>query len=90
MGDVIIHCPLCCNHTFNSKHHLIEHLTNVLSNVICPICDDKLETLDHLKEHLTLDECQEVNLQGNTCEKDVICYKHEDGVEDGQGNITCK
>ncbi|KPI96948.1 Zinc finger protein 595 [Papilio xuthus] len=88
MGDLIIHCPLCCNQTFNSKNDLIEHITNVLSNLTCPICQDKLETLDHLKTHLTHDECQEVNLEGNTCEKDVIYYKHEENVEiDGQDNI---
>ncbi|CAG4956648.1 unnamed protein product [Parnassius apollo] len=60
MGDVMLRCPLCCKETFNSKHKLTEHLANVLSNLVCPICDDKWSTLVHLIEHLSLDNCQQV------------------------------
>ncbi|XP_068618007.1 zinc finger protein 271-like isoform X2 [Battus philenor] len=69
MGDTTIICPLCCKETFNSKHSLIEHLANILSNLICPICKDKWSTLVHLIEHLSLDNCHQTNSASGTKSK---------------------
>ncbi|XP_060804781.1 zinc finger protein ZFP2 isoform X1 [Amyelois transitella] len=54
-------CPLCCDKTFGSKLSLIQHLSEMLSNVSCPICKNKWSSVTHLIEHLTLDNCQSDN-----------------------------
>ncbi|XP_028177164.1 zinc finger protein 595-like [Ostrinia nubilalis] len=58
MGDMSLKCPLCCNQTFDSKLSLVEHLANILSNLTCPICENRWSSLAHLIEHLNLDDCQ--------------------------------
>lgn len=61
MGTLVwVDCPLCCDTTFDSKHALIEHLTNVLENISCPLCKSKVTTLEGLLEHLSLYDCQSV------------------------------
>lgn len=54
----MLKCPLCCDKTFETKISLIEHLAHILSNLTCPICENKWSSLAHLIEHLNLDECQ--------------------------------
>lgn len=67
MGDLSLKCPLCCNQTFASKLSLVEHLANILTNLTCPICENKWSSLAHLIEHLNLDDCQsQHNIQHNT------------------------
>lgn len=58
MADIIMKCPLCCDKTFSSKTHLIEHLNNALAKIYCPVCGNKWSTVSHLMEHLKLDNCQ--------------------------------
>lgn len=56
-----MNCPLCCNTTFASKQSLLEHLTNALENVYCPVCNCKCTSLPHLVEHLAQDNCEPAN-----------------------------
>lgn len=61
MGDSLkieLKCPLCCNKTFDTKISLIQHLADILSNLTCPICDNKWSSLAHLIEHLNFDDCR--------------------------------
>ncbi|KAM3965863.1 uncharacterized protein ACR2FA_000193 [Aphomia sociella] len=62
MEELIMKCPLCCDRRFSSKLSLVEHLTESLSNVSCPICNNKWLSLAHLIEHLNLDDCQPDNI----------------------------
>lgn len=61
MGGQPLNCPLCCNTTFASKQSLLEHLTNALDNVYCPVCNYKCTSLPQLVEHLSQDNCQPTN-----------------------------
>ncbi|CAG9788769.1 unnamed protein product [Diatraea saccharalis] len=58
MKHLFLKCCLCCEKTFESKSAFAEHLTNILANLSCPVCNNKWSSLAHLIEHLTLDECQ--------------------------------
>lgn len=86
MGDLSLKCPLCCNQTFDSKLSLIEHLANILTNLTCPICDNKWSSLAHLIEHLNLDDCQSQHnpiktfdeTEDNLIEKSLSQNKHND------------
>ncbi|XP_059052621.1 zinc finger protein 624-like [Achroia grisella] len=58
MEDLLMKCPLCCDKKFSSRLLLAEHLSNIISNLICPICKNKWSSIAHLIEHLNLDDCQ--------------------------------
>ncbi|XP_037293025.1 zinc finger protein 846 isoform X1 [Manduca sexta] len=58
MEGLKLKCPLCCDKIFDSKELLLEHLTTILENVSCPICNNKWSSLVHLIEHLSIDNCQ--------------------------------
>lgn len=61
MGEPNIYCPLCCNDTFDSKQALFEHLFNISSNLICPVCTERFATLELLVAHLKRDYCTLIN-----------------------------
>ncbi|CAH2984150.1 unnamed protein product [Chilo suppressalis] len=61
MKHSFLKCCLCCNQTFETKLAFAEHLSNVLSNLSCPVCNNKWSSLAHLIEHLTLDDCEPDN-----------------------------
>ncbi|CAH2093006.1 unnamed protein product [Euphydryas editha] len=58
MGDPVLYCPLCCNATFDSKQSLIEHISIITSNLICPLCSSRLSSVEQLTDHLKLDNCE--------------------------------
>lgn len=60
MGDVTLKCPLCCNDTFTSRELLVEHLGNTIANLFCPICNSKCTSVLHLIEHVSHDNCTQV------------------------------
>lgn len=57
MGDLTLMCPLCCNNIYNSKESLLEHISTIIPNLFCPVCNIKVSSIEHLSEHLTLDNC---------------------------------
>nr|XP_026495832.1 zinc finger protein 2-like isoform X1 [Vanessa tameamea] len=61
MGDLVLYCPLCCNATFDSKQSLIEHISIISSNLVCPLCTNRFSSIDHFTDHLKLDNCELVN-----------------------------
>ncbi|KAI5642098.1 hypothetical protein NE865_05790 [Phthorimaea operculella] len=61
MGDTVLRCPLCCERTFDSKPELVEHLSLIFDSISCPICSTKWQSISHLIDHLTLDNCQADN-----------------------------
>lgn len=77
-------CPLCCDRTFTSKISLVEHLSNILSNLICPVCKNKWSSLAHLIEHLNLDDCQ----PDNTVQSFDMATLEEENIENSTENCT--
>ncbi|XP_053610729.1 zinc finger protein 26-like isoform X2 [Plodia interpunctella] len=72
-------CPLCCDRTFDTKLSLLQHLTGLLSNLNCPVCDNRWSSITHLIEHLSLDNCQP---ESSTQSFDVQSSKsHQDVTE---------
>lgn len=61
MGDLTLICPLCCNKIFNSKEALLEHLSTILPNLFCPVCNVKVSSIEQLSEHLSLDNCMPID-----------------------------
>ncbi|CAH0588992.1 unnamed protein product [Chrysodeixis includens] len=58
MGGLSINCPLCCNKTFTCRESLQEHLSNVLDNLYCPICNSKSSSVLELITHIGQSGCQ--------------------------------
>lgn len=84
----MISCTLCCKETFKSKHELIEHLANVLANLICPICKDKWSTVVHLIEHLSLDNCQLADsVQLSHCNNEIEIVTNHNGKDKNNINL---
>ncbi|XP_050549898.1 zinc finger protein 3 homolog isoform X4 [Spodoptera frugiperda] len=75
-------CPLCCNTTFNSKQSLVEHLSNSLKIISCPLCDYKSPSLPHLIEHLSQESCQSESNILNKINVQSIIFEHRT-----EGNI---
>lgn len=61
MGDQVLYCPLCCNATFESKQSLIEHISIITSNLVCPLCTTRLSSVEQLTDHLKHDDCELTN-----------------------------
>lgn len=72
-------CPICCNETFDSKETLLQHISDILENLYCPVCKNKWSTLEHLIKHLTLDNCQKEESSTIIFESDL---QHTIHVED--------
>lgn len=58
MGGLSINCPLCCNKTFTCRESLQEHLSNVLDNLYCSICNSKSTSILELINHIGQNDCQ--------------------------------
>lgn len=59
MGGLTINCPLCCNKTFTSRESLQDHLSNVLDNLYCPICNSKSTSILELITHIGQNDCRQ-------------------------------
>ncbi|XP_022823329.1 zinc finger protein 616-like isoform X3 [Spodoptera litura] len=89
-----LNCPLCCNATFSSKQSLVEHLSNSLSIISCPLCNHKSPSLPHLIDHLSQESCQSDSNVLNNINVQSIIFEHstEDNIENSTdiGNSDIK
>ncbi|CAF4931335.1 unnamed protein product [Pieris macdunnoughi] len=68
----MISCPLCCSNAFNTKALLIDHLTQITNNILCPICSVSITSIDCLIDHLKSNNCVDTivyNLHQNQLEQ---------------------
>ncbi|CAH0694655.1 unnamed protein product [Spodoptera exigua] len=72
-----LNCPLCCNTTFSSKQSLVDHLSNTLENIHCPLCNNKCSSLPHLIAHLSQESCQSENNLLNNVNVQSIIFEHK-------------
>ncbi|KAH9630280.1 hypothetical protein HF086_012465 [Spodoptera exigua] len=83
-----LNCPLCCNTTFSSKQSLVDHLSNTLENILCPLCNNKCSSLPHLIAHLSQESCQsESNLLNNVNVQSIIFEHKTEGNSENSTDI---
>ncbi|XP_041981755.1 zinc finger protein 271-like isoform X2 [Aricia agestis] len=58
MAHSCYYCPLCCNMQFTSKEDLVVHLSEISSNIKCPICTKTFSNFSLIMKHLKVDMCE--------------------------------
>ncbi|XP_012542039.1 zinc finger protein 184 [Monomorium pharaonis] len=56
MGTLNLICPMCCGETFNNPQSLKHHLLNMTSNLYCPGCSQRSDSVTALIQHLDMCE----------------------------------
>lgn len=63
----VITCPLCCDETFLSITELTLHISTILRNLKCSLCNRKVQDFTDLVKHLENNDC--VTIKSDTLER---------------------
>ncbi|XP_044759415.1 zinc finger protein 2-like [Coccinella septempunctata] len=87
MDNQFFKCPLCCNESFDSPQALKTHILDVLSRLVCPICEENVNGLQNFEQHLQDCRTEENSETNSLCETDIKIEGGTVGTDQKENNI---